>query len=1352
MMAMERDRGPRGDTSAATTSLWIDYLLLPEKLEEHLAGLAAGVLLTPSSAELITVFLEQALLSQKASLGYSLPAIAIAKDGLPSVPDAWTAVTKTAALLCERAARVAVSLNLTLEEMEASISSAQHQFMLLKALVKHDKPRLLIHECDLNRWMLRNALHSHPLGSAAPNASLSGPQAVVWTLGEEVGSAAVESVDNGCWSVSVSRNVSNGVVRGPLEEEKHAIEFLENVLSHRDGVCSKGASSACKLIGIIAQDGEDQGGGEKFEGTLSAFLSKGYWCRIMLDVAEVHFMRGRIHVAHELFTKCAELNQRISENDKNLSDGAFPQLRRLNNGDGRRSASSVPMQRLSGFIIACRMLLGLHPKSNGSEGSQRDLNEIVFKSSSLLSLGEPSVAQKMVIACERSRFNLKQNSEGAQSLVRRTPEDDDLTSHPPSKKLKSFHTSDLDMGANPESRVVDGVEGAKENVTTGLQGTECLAATSKIEESGCTKSESGVPGAGSDGLNVGEKTKSEVIESKEAIPEEVVVLVDMSSLPNDPIKPYKEKVLDSMGLSKSADAVSSAGSEQECIRLIRNVVVDTFEGHLKKGYRLSLARDSGIPASLHCQLVACNVVRDIVEGAPMQTFLQSSTVFRDSLEGVKFLMSLMAAVKKGFDESPKPFENGTTPKLPTTRRMYSRQGFERASIDVRSITDSSSPSAYISEFVVYVCCVLDRPWCWEAARKNNLISTAVIPKLFVSEDFVIGCETSTPEFLDGAAESGAASVRNISTGSLGNSEEFQVGRLLSSNVLMNFTAPSVEPSLGNQFELEVVLCALLTAEDIWDIEGLVSKVERLSESLKMKDNSNSTGTHLEVEHVKVDTEKTSLALDVAAVLRRRAFNALDITKQLWVARKLYELAKSVHSRDHDSMMMLWLLDKVGLKEGASVSLPGVEEFDQETSLDLGAVEYVLLTLIEKELWNDLTELCEWGLSIVKKGRSTGGVTRLEGSRKGQGIGINIWYRRCAQILKVATALAELMQLCTNLLQQTRYNEDVARISSKTSQLFEDFLCLLVGSDIEGSSSGAEDGNQSWGAQNRKVAPPTLNPSIRAIPLISQLTNSRVLTNLASLMAGWLQRCNIAGLIPWPLSIERYGALAAVTSGASLPPSLGSLPHGAGVFSPFPPRASPEFGRNLFGVLLERIVELPGAVERDKDKGHRWLQGLADLAFEDEAYVKALQLYLQAGGIKSAFYCDRSSAMTEEVFTQWVLRRMVQGCRAIGATVQAALLCQKLPGPDHESAFRILQENSLIVVRDAVAYFDCVWEVPLLELLVHMHAKSGDHERHTALIALLQQPALNAHNPQSVRVAHVASLEQRFLQRLCGELL
>lgn len=64
MALAERDRGPRGDAGAAS-SLWIDFLLLPEKLEEHLQALAAGVVAAPTPPDLITVFLEQALMNYK---------------------------------------------------------------------------------------------------------------------------------------------------------------------------------------------------------------------------------------------------------------------------------------------------------------------------------------------------------------------------------------------------------------------------------------------------------------------------------------------------------------------------------------------------------------------------------------------------------------------------------------------------------------------------------------------------------------------------------------------------------------------------------------------------------------------------------------------------------------------------------------------------------------------------------------------------------------------------------------------------------------------------------------------------------------------------------------------------------------------------------------------------------------------------------------------------------------------------------------------------------------------------------------------------------------------------------------
>lgn len=186
-----------------------------------------------------------------------------------------------------------------------------------------------------------------------------------------------------------------------------------------------------------------------------------------------------------------------------------------------------------------------------------------------------------------------------------------------------------------------------------------------------------------------------------------------------------------------------------------------------------------------------------------------------------------------------------------------------------------------------------------------------------------------------------------------------------------------------------------------------------------------------------------------------------------------------------------------------------------------------------------------------------------------------------------------------------FNKDAAVMGSTVWQLFEDFMCMLVGVDAESQSQRVDDVTEPHGIQSGSAV-----PGARTVPLIPHVTNSRVLTSLASLMAGWLHRCHAVGRTTWPLAVERYGVLAGVTAGASLPPPVGSLPHAASVYRPVPPKVPPEFGRDLFGVLLEGIVQVPGVLEEDKEKGYRWLQGLADLAFEEEAYVKALKLYLQ----------------------------------------------------------------------------------------------------------------------------------------------
>ncbi|XP_024540293.1 uncharacterized protein LOC9634489 isoform X1 [Selaginella moellendorffii] len=311
------------------------------------------------------------------------------------------------------------------------------------------------------------------------------------------------------------------------------------------------------------------------------------------------------------------------------------------------------------------------------------------------------------------------------------------------------------------------------------------------------------------------------------------------------------------------------------------------------------------------------------------------------------------------------------------------------------------------------------------------------------------------------------------------------------------------------------------------------------------------------------------------------------------------------------------------------------------------------------------------------------------------------HKDVASVFREAAILGVLMPMC---LGQTHARED------EILRKFEELMTL---------SFSTKDG--------------CLLPGMKVLPVVSKLSSVRVLEVVENLLAGWINRWHAAP----PVELARYGALARMASAAADSKSQAL-------------RTSGDWGE-MFHSLLQRLLELSKGARHDS-RGSRWLLGLADLAFVDHAYLSSLQFYLEAGAVRSSFYCDRVASMAREFFTPWVITRMIAACKEIGAQLQAAILCQCLPDPDYESAFQILQANPLIVDQDAALYFDCVWEIPILELLVHMHAKAGDRARVNTLISLLQQPALNVHNPASIRQAHIAAMEQRFLQRLYAELV
>ncbi|CAI5963555.1 unnamed protein product [Closterium sp. NIES-65] len=129
----------------------------------------------------------------------------------------------------------------------------------------------------------------------------------------------------------------------------------------------------------------------------------------------------------------------------------------------------------------------------------------------------------------------------------------------------------------------------------------------------------------------------------------------------------------------------------------------------------------------------------------------------------------------------------------------------------------------------------------------------------------------------------------------------------------------------------------------------------------------------------------------------------------------------------------------------------------------------------------------------------------------------------------------------------------------------------------------------------------------------------------------------------------------------------------------------------------------------------------------------------------------NSSALPRVFSPWVLRHMLLALRAVGANLPAAVLCQLLPAPYLPLAFHLLSSSPLLDSATTHAYIQCIWEVPLLELLASRLEAAGDTATLALVLSVLALPSCNAHNPPFVRRAHVRRCSLRFFRLLASQL-
>ncbi|XP_021343863.1 integrator complex subunit 8-like isoform X2 [Mizuhopecten yessoensis] len=161
----------------------------------------------------------------------------------------------------------------------------------------------------------------------------------------------------------------------------------------------------------------------------------------------------------------------------------------------------------------------------------------------------------------------------------------------------------------------------------------------------------------------------------------------------------------------------------------------------------------------------------------------------------------------------------------------------------------------------------------------------------------------------------------------------------------------------------------------------------------------------------------------------------------------------------------------------------------------------------------------------------------------------------------------------------------------------------------------------------------------------------------------------------------------------------------------------------------------------------WLRTQADIHFANNQFSPAMKYYMEAGVVASDFF---SSAVPKSIYEDQVYRRMVKCCTYLQCHTQVAVLCQFLDEVDYTTAFKGLQEKNVYDAMDS--YYPCVWDISILEFLVHLHTRRGEVEKRQAAMKALSQIDLNSNNPEDIVQRAVQMRKRKFLRSLAKQYL
>ncbi|RZF38490.1 hypothetical protein LSTR_LSTR006085 [Laodelphax striatellus] len=155
-----------------------------------------------------------------------------------------------------------------------------------------------------------------------------------------------------------------------------------------------------------------------------------------------------------------------------------------------------------------------------------------------------------------------------------------------------------------------------------------------------------------------------------------------------------------------------------------------------------------------------------------------------------------------------------------------------------------------------------------------------------------------------------------------------------------------------------------------------------------------------------------------------------------------------------------------------------------------------------------------------------------------------------------------------------------------------------------------------------------------------------------------------------------------------------------------------------------------------------LKLFGDLYYVMQHYASCLKYYLMAA-VHNTDYFTKALTLEENVF-----RRMTRCCTHLQCFAQAGILCQFTEDVEYNSAYKYLSEQ---VSWDAMdSYYNCIWDINILEYLVHLHHKRGEAHRKQKAVKVIGLLELNANNNEEIRREAANIRKSRFMRQMVAQ--